>query len=57
MAGPDALRGLRAITGLRGLVRRVLVHPEGRARVTEDGVEVWPVGRLIEAVSSGTLWP
>jgi len=25
--------------------------------VTEDGVEVWPVARLIEPVSSGTLWP
>jgi predicted AAA+ superfamily ATPase len=55
--GAEELRGLRAIEGMRGLVRRLLVHPGGRSRMTGDGVEVWPLGRLLEALATGGLWP
>ncbi len=51
------LRGLRAIEDLPGLVRRVLVHDGRRAFRTEDGIEVWPVKRFIEALRTDGLWP
>ena len=53
----DHLRGLRAIAGLVGLRRRILVHPDGRRRLTPDGIDIWPVGVLLEALETGTLWP
>jgi predicted AAA+ superfamily ATPase len=55
--GPDELRGLRAIEGLRRLERRVLVHPGGQPRVTEDGIEIWPVDAFLEAIETGSIWP
>ncbi len=55
--GPAELRGLRAIADLRGLKRRVLVQPGGRPRVSEDGIEIWPVTRLLEALADDRLWP
>ena len=55
--GADELRGLRAISGLPHLQRRILVHPGDRPRVTEDGIEVLPVGTFLEALEDGSLWP
>ena len=49
--------GLRAIADLPKLVRRVLVFTGPRPLVTADGIEVWPIRRFLDAVSSGTLWP
>ena len=51
------LKGLRAIEVLPGLVRRVLVHDGSRAFRTEDGIEVWPVKRFVEALQTDGLWP
>ena len=51
------LKGLRAIDGLPDLVRRVLVHDGGRAFRTEDGIDVWPVKRFLEALETDGLWP
>ena len=51
------LRGLRAIEDLPGLVRRVLVHDGRRAFRTEDGIDVWPVKRFLEALRTDGLWP
>jgi predicted AAA+ superfamily ATPase len=56
-AGPDDLRGLRAIDGLRGLARRVLVHRGVRRQRTADGIEVWPVATFLEELAQGRLWP
>jgi predicted AAA+ superfamily ATPase len=55
--GPDELRGLHAIDGLPGLKRRVLVNQGPRRLVTKDGIEVWPIAHLHEAVANGRLWP
>jgi len=55
--GPDELRGLRAIDGLPGLKRRVLVNQGPRRLVTKDGIEVWPIAHLHEALATGRLWP
>ena len=51
------LKGLRAIEVLPGLVRRVLVHDGSRAFRTEDGIDVWPVKRFVEALQTDGLWP
>jgi predicted AAA+ superfamily ATPase len=56
-AEADQLRGLRAIEGLRGLRRRILVYRGPRRMTTADGIEVWPVGHLLEALATDTLWP
>ncbi len=49
--------GLRAISDLAHLVRRILVFTGPRPLSTPEGIEVWPVRRFVEAVSSGALWP
>jgi hypothetical protein len=51
------LVGLRAIADLPRLVRRVLVYLEDRHLKTEDGIEVWPLGRFVEVLADATLWP
>ena len=49
------LRGLRAISNLRGLKRRILVHPGQRPRITTDGIELWPVATFLTHLEKGTL--
>jgi hypothetical protein len=49
--------GLRAIAELPKLVRRVAVYRGRQALRTDDGIDVWPVDRSVEAVAGGTLWP
>jgi predicted AAA+ superfamily ATPase len=51
------LAGLRAIEGLRGLPRRIVVYGGDRALRMPDGIEAWPVSRFAEAVSRNALWP
>ena len=51
------LKGLRAIDDLPHLVRRVLIHDGRRAFRTEDGIDVWPVKRFLEALGTDGLWP
>jgi uncharacterized protein len=54
---PGDLAGLRAIADLAGLRRRVLVHRGTRPTKTEDGIDVWPVETLLEALAEDGLWP
>jgi predicted AAA+ superfamily ATPase len=51
------LNGLRAIADLRGVQRRVLVYGGSQVLETDDGIEIWPVARLLEALASDRLWP
>ena len=51
------LKGLRALDGLEGLTRRILVYAGARSFRTEDGIDVWPAGRFAEETAAGTLWP
>ena len=55
--GPEDLRGLKAVADLNGLVRRVLVYRGERRMKTTDGVDVWPIGALHQALAEGSLWP
>jgi predicted AAA+ superfamily ATPase len=52
-----ALAGLRAVSELRGVVRRVVVCTARRERVTEDGIEILPVARFLELLEHDRLWP
>ena len=51
------LKGLRAIAELTGLARRILAYRGRRAFRTEDGIDVWPLEDLKEALQSDRLWP
>jgi predicted AAA+ superfamily ATPase len=50
-------RGLRAITGLTGLVRRVLVYGGSRRLRTKEGIDVLPVGLFVNEVERGQIFP
>ncbi len=51
------LAGLRAIADLPRLTRRVLVYLGDRSLKTEEGIEVWPLGRFLRALTDEALWP
>ena len=51
------LGGLRALSDLPRLARRVLVYRGRQVLKTADGIDVWPFERLVEAVATQTLWP
>lgn len=52
-----AARGLRAIDGLKGLARRLLVYAGDRRLATSDGIEVLPVGEFVQMVQQDRLFP
>ena len=51
------LPGLRAVAELRGMARRVLVYGGRRSFRTGDGIDVWSVARLQQALAENALWP
>lgn len=51
------LTGLRAIVELPKLVRRILLYGGTRSLKTSDGIDVWPLTRLYEALEADQLWP
>ena len=51
------LKGLRAVADLPGLSRRILAYRGRRAFRTEDGIDVWPLDHLHQALQSDELWP
>jgi predicted AAA+ superfamily ATPase len=51
------LKGLLAIADLPGLVRRILVYAGERRLRTPEGIEVWPVSALSDALAEDRLWP
>jgi predicted AAA+ superfamily ATPase len=53
--GHEELRGLRAIAELPKLRRRILLHPRGRARITDDGIEIWPVDTFLDTLDKGKI--
>ncbi|MCY3774209.1 MAG: DUF4143 domain-containing protein [Gemmatimonadetes bacterium] len=49
--------GLRAVAGLDGLCRRIIVYPEGPELQTEDGIEVLPFPVFSNLLADDDLWP
>jgi predicted AAA+ superfamily ATPase len=54
---PTLLSGLKAIGDLPRLARRILVYTGTRELRTPEGIEVWPLAKLLTALAEGTLWP
>jgi predicted AAA+ superfamily ATPase len=50
------LRGLRAVAGLPGLVRRIVVFRGARRQATPDGIEILPVAEFLRLLETGDLW-
>ena len=57
IAGPNELRGLRAIEGLKALRRRLLVYRGERRLTTAAGIKVCPVATLLKAPVEDGLRP
>ena len=51
------LKGLRAVADLPGLAGRILAYRGGRAFRTEDGIDIWPLDNLHQALHADQLWP
>lgn len=51
------LTGLKAIAGLAGLVRRILVYQGDADYRTDHGIEIWSVRTFAESLATGLLWP
>ncbi len=51
------ISGLKAIGELPQVVRRILVYTGREELKLAQGIEVWPVGRLLAALAAGELWP
>jgi uncharacterized protein len=54
---PADVRGLRAISELPGLTRRVLVFTGPERLKTPDGIDVLPLAAFAEELATGALWP
>ncbi|MDE2914487.1 MAG: hypothetical protein OXL68_16340 [Paracoccaceae bacterium] len=48
------LPGLRAVAELRGIAQRVLVYGGKRSFRTTDGIDVWSIARLQQALAEKT---
>lgn len=51
------LAGLRAISELRQVERRILLYRGDRPMRTDDGIDVLPVNAFCNALEQGSLWP
>jgi len=54
--GSGIWRRLRAIHGLEGLDRRLIVYLGDRPQRTEDGIDVLPLGGFLAALEERSLW-
>ena len=50
-------KGLRALTGLEGLRRRMVVYPDGPELRTADNIEILPFSRFSDLLTANALWP
>jgi len=48
-------KGLRAVSSLKGLQRRIIVYPSGPSLKTEDGIEVVPFIQFAEQLTHDFL--
>jgi DNA helicase TIP49 (TBP-interacting protein) len=50
-------RGLRAVTKLKGLRRRIIVYPDGPVMQTKDGIDVLTFKNFADQLAGDSLWP
>jgi hypothetical protein len=48
--------GLRAVSELKGLRRRIIVYPHGPVLQTKDGVDVIPFQNFANQLADNSLW-
>lgn len=51
------LRGLRALAGLNGIVRRVLLYMGKQEQKTEDEIEIWPLRKFLNCLAADRIFP
>lgn len=49
-------RGLRAVSELKGLRRRIIVYPNGPVLQTKDGIDVMPYQNFADQLADNSLW-
>jgi predicted AAA+ superfamily ATPase len=49
-------KGLRALAGLKGLRRRMVVYPEGPELQTADGIEIFSFSRFSNLLAEDAVW-
>ena len=49
-------KGLRAVSQLKGLHRKIIVYPRGPALRTRDGIEVLPFSDFADQLNEDTFW-
>ncbi|HVT03771.1 MAG TPA: ATP-binding protein [Thermoanaerobaculia bacterium] len=54
---PQMLSGLRAISELPGVRRRILVYGGTRPMISPDGIEIVPIHRFLAMLEEQQLWP
>ena len=54
---PTMVPGLKAVAELPDVVRRIVVYGGSRTLRTSDGIDVWPVEKLVESIATGQVWP
>ena len=50
-------KGLRALSDLEGLCRRIVLYPEGPELQTTDGIEILPFSQFSNLLATDALWP
>jgi uncharacterized protein len=53
---PENFLGLKAISALPGLKRRILIYNGKTPLKTDDGIEVWPFAHFVSCLSQGEVW-
>jgi predicted AAA+ superfamily ATPase len=48
-------KGLRALAGLQGVRRRIVVYPKGPVLRTADGIDVFPFRHFADLLAAGAL--
>jgi len=52
----EHLKGLKAISGLTGLKKRILVYTGEQKMRSEDGIDIWPFSFFNQALIENSLW-
>jgi len=50
------LKGLKAITGLDGLKKKILIYTGERRMKTPDDIEIWPLSHFLDILAGNILW-
>jgi len=48
-------KGLRAVSSLKGLQRRIIVYPQGSILRTQDGIDVFPLNHFADLLANDAL--